>query len=99
MHVNTTETLPVREQKRPDTLLERERKRRGLTQKELGELLGVSEQAAGRYCLGRQRPRRGKDGEDGPAERLAAWSGGKIHAGNFDQRPGAKPKISGRRRT
>lgn len=70
-----------------ETLLERERKRRGLTQRELGEVLGVSEQAAGRYCLGLRTPRRG------PAQRLADWSGGKIHAGNFDQpAPRGKPR-------
>jgi hypothetical protein len=76
----------------PETLLEFERRRRKVTQRELGEVLGVSEQAAGRYCLGQRRPKRGKDGEDGPAERLRRWSGGKIHEGNFDAPPPATQK-------
>lgn len=73
-----------------ETLLERERKVRGLNYRELGDLLGVERQSAYRYCRGERRPERGKDG-DGPAERLERWSGGAIHAGNFDK-PAATPK-------
>lgn len=81
-----------------ETLLERERKARKLTQKALGAVLGVTEQAAGRYCLGKRAPRRGRDGEEGPAERLARWSGGRITVANFDMPAKPAPARKARKR-
>lgn len=79
-----------------ETLLERERQRKDLTYEELAGALGVKRQSAWRYCKGLQRPERGKGGEDGPAERLEAWSGGRIHAGNCHKPVAAPRRTRGR---
>lgn len=77
-----------------DTVLNAARVRAQLSYAGLAAVLGVGRAAAFRYCQGLRVPRRGKDGKDGPAERMERWSGGKIHLGNF-----AKPAAAKRRQT
>jgi transcriptional regulator with XRE-family HTH domain len=79
-----------------DTLLNAARKAAGLSYAELGRALGVERAAARRYCEGLRTPKRGRDGEEGPAEKLARWSGGRINILNFDAP--AKPAAAKRRR-
>ena len=75
------------------TLLNAARVAASLSYAELGRKLGCSRATARRYCLGERIPARGPGG---PAERLAAWSGGEIHLGNFDK-PAPKPRRVRRR--
>lgn len=80
------------------TRLDAERIARGLNYTALGKALGVQRAASRRYCLGLQTPKRGKHGKPGPAEKLAAWSGGHITILNFDDPPpAAKPSRAKRK--
>lgn len=72
------------------TRLKAERLARGLSQQELGEVLGCCGQAISKLERGlRPSPRKAL------AQRMALWSGGKIHKGNFDE-PAPPPKRRGR---
>lgn len=83
------------------TRLEARRLREELTYLELGAVMGGSESAAQRWCAGRRLPRRGTKGAEGPAEKMRAWSGGRITIANCHDlvaAPKVKPKPRNRRR-
>ncbi len=81
--VNTTET-------KPETILARERRLKGLTVRELGKTLGVSAQAAARYCLPPDHDDHRRPNKEA-SRRLREWSDGRITVDNFDE-PAATPK-------
>ena len=78
------------------TVLEAGRRAAKLSYTALGKELGGTRAAAWKWCHGLRAPKRGKNGEEGPAERLERWSGGKIHLGNFNK-PAATAKPRGRK--
>ena len=65
-----------------ETLINIFRKRRKVTLKALGVALGVTTQAAGRYCLPARHPDHCRPNRHA-ADRLSAWSDGKINVANY----------------
>lgn len=82
-----------------ETILNVYRKRRGFTHRQLAEVAGATPSAVQRWCLprshsGHRRP------NTRAAERLRAWSGGEVHAGNYADpwSPATPPPPEGVRR-
>lgn len=66
------------------TVLEHARREAGLTMEELGEVLGVTGQAAGRYCSARDHSQHRRPRDPEVRRRLRDWSGGAITSDNCD---------------